>query len=131
MLLGGEDCVRFKNYLEIGRFLYIKGKIQNRWKQEDQFEFKISSIQLLTEIRDKMCKKIKISLTLDQIDAEFIELLSDTFSNNPGQCPVNMTVKDPESHLEVEMALRSYRVSPTNELFKTLKGFPGVNFYLN
>lgn len=131
MLLGGEDCVRFKNYLEVGRFLYIKGKIQNRWKQEDQFEFKISFIQLLTEIRDKMCRKIKINLTLDQIDAEFIALLSDTFSNNPGQCPVNMTVKDSETHLEVEMALRNYRVSPTNELFKTLKGFPGVDFSLN
>ncbi|MDQ6482260.1 DNA polymerase III subunit alpha [Dyadobacter sp. LHD-138] len=131
MLLGGEDCVKFKNYLEIGRFLYIKGKIQNRWKQEDQFEFKISSIQLLTEIRDKMCRKIKVNLTLDQIDAEFITLLRETFSNNPGQCPVNMTVKDPETHLEVEMALRNYRVSPTNELFKTLKGFPGVDFSLN
>ena len=131
MLLGGEDCVKFKNYLEIGRFLYIKGKIQNRWKQEDQFEFKISAIQLLTEIRDKMCRKIKVNLTLDQIDAEFIALLRETFSNNPGQCPVNMTVKDPETHLEVEMALRNYRVSPTNELFKTLKGFPGVDFSLN
>jgi DNA polymerase-3 subunit alpha len=131
MLLGGEDCVKFKNYLEVGRFLYIKGKIQNRWKQEDQFEFKISSIQLLTEIRDKMCRKIRINLTLDQIDAEFIALLNETFSNNPGPCPVNMTVKDPESHLEVEMVLRNYRVAPTNELFRTLDNFPGVKFYLN
>ena len=131
MLLGGDDCMKFKNYLEVGRFLYIKGKIQNRWKQEDQFEFKISSIQLLTEIRDKMCKKIRINLTLDQIDAEFINLLNDTFSNNPGPCPVNMTVKDPDTHLEVEMVLRNYRVAPTNELFKILDSFPGVKFFLN
>ena len=131
MLLGGEDCVKFKNYLEVGRFLYIKGKIQNRWKQEDQFEFKISSIQLLTEIRDKMCKKIRVNLTLDQIDAQFIMLLNETFNNNPGQCPVNVTVKDPDSQLEVEMVSRGYRVSPTNELFKTLEGSLGVKFFLN
>ncbi|MCF0058721.1 DNA polymerase III subunit alpha [Dyadobacter sp. CY356] len=131
MLLGGEDCVKFKNYLEVGRFLYIKGKIQNRWKQEDQFEFKISSIQLLTEIRDKMCKKIRVNLTLDQIDAQFIMLLNDTFNNNQGSCPVNVTVKDPDSQLEVEMVSRGYRVSPTNELFKTLEGSLGVKFFLN
>lgn len=131
MLLGGEDCVKFKNYLEVGRFLYIKGKIQNRWKQEDQFEFKISSIQLLTEIRDKMCKKIRVNLTLDQIDAQFIMLLNETFNNNQGQCPVNVTVKDPDSQLEVEMVSRGYRVSPTNELFKTLEGSLGVKFFLN
>ncbi|WP_138475175.1 DNA polymerase III subunit alpha [Dyadobacter bucti] len=131
MLLGGEDYIRFKNYLQVGQFLYIKGKVQNRWKQEDQFEFKISQIQLLPEIREKMCRKIKINLTLDQIDAQFIHLLNDTFSSYPGSCAVNMTVVDPETHLEVEMLSRSYRVSPTNELFKVLSGFHGVKFSLN
>ncbi|TLV02780.1 DNA polymerase III subunit alpha [Dyadobacter luticola] len=131
MLLGGEDYIRFKNYLQVGQFLYIKGKVQNRWKQEDQFEFKISQIQLLPEIRERMCKKIKINLTLDQIDAQFIHMLNDTFSNHPGSCLVNMTVVDPETHLEVEMLSRGYRIAPTNELFKVLSGFHGVKFSLN
>ncbi|NIJ54270.1 DNA polymerase III subunit alpha [Dyadobacter arcticus] len=131
MLLGGEDYIRFKNYMQVGQFLYIKGKVQNRWKQEDQFEFKISQIQLLPEIREKMCKKIKINLTLDQIDAQFIHLLNDTFNSHPGACSVNMTVIDPDTHLEVEMLSRGYRISPSNELFKELRGFHGVKFSLN
>ncbi|GGB84580.1 DNA polymerase III subunit alpha [Dyadobacter sediminis] len=131
MLLGGEDYIRFKNYLQVGQFLYIKGKVQNRWKQEDQFEFKITQIQLLPEIREKMCRKIKINLALDQIDAQFIHLLNDTFGNHPGQCAVNMVVTDPETHLEVEMVSRGYRVSPSNELFKVLSGVHGVKFSLN
>ncbi|KAA0993621.1 DNA polymerase III subunit alpha [Dyadobacter aurulentus] len=131
MLLGGEDYIRFKNYLQVGQFLYIKGKVQNRWKQEDQFEFKISQIQLLPEIMGKMCRKIRINLTLDQIDAQFIHLLTDTFGNHPGQCAVNMTVVDPDTRLEVEMLSRGYRVAPTNDLFKVLRGFHGVQFFLN
>jgi DNA polymerase-3 subunit alpha len=131
MLLGGEDYIRFKNYLQVGQFLYIKGKVQNRWKQDDQFEFKILQIQLLPEIREKMCKKIKINLALDQIDAQFIHLLNDTFGSHPGHCAVNMVVTDPETHLEVEMISRGYRVAPTNELFKVLSGFHGVKFSLN
>jgi DNA polymerase III subunit alpha len=131
MLLGGEDYIRFKNYLQVGQFLYIKGKVQTRWKQDDNFEFKISAIQLLPEIREKMCKKIRINLTLDQIDAQFIHLLKDTFAHHPGSCTVNMTVTDPETHVEVEMLSRGYRVAPTNELFKMLNGFHGVKFFLN
>ncbi len=131
MLIGGEDYIRFKNYLQVGQFLYIKGKVQNRWKQEDQFEFKISQIQLLPEIMEKMCRKIKINLTLDQIDAQFIHVLNETFGSHPGGCQVSMTVKDPETHLEVEMLSRGYRVAPSNELFKVLRGFHGVNFSLN
>jgi DNA polymerase-3 subunit alpha len=131
MLLGGDDYIKFKNYLQIGHFLYIKGKVQTRWKQDDNFEFKISSIQLLPEIREKLCKKIRINLTLDQIDAQFIHVLQDTFAHHPGSCTVNMTVTDPETHVEVEMLSRGYRVAPTNELFKMLNGFHGVKFFLN
>ena len=131
ILLGGEDYIRFKNYLQVGQFLHIKGKIQNRWKQQDQFEFKILHIQLLTEIREKLCRKIKISLPLDHINEQMIFILNETLSNNPGSCAVNMTVVDPESRIEVEMVSRGFRVSPSNELFKTLNGMEGVRFFLN
>jgi len=131
MLLGGEDCVRFRNYLQVGQFLHIKGKIQNRWKQEDQFEFKILHIQLLTEIREKLCKKIRINLPLDHINEQMIFLINETLSSNPGSCSVNMTVTDPETRVEVEMVSRGYRVAPTNELFQSLNLMEGVKFFLN
>ncbi|HEV7379737.1 MAG TPA: DNA polymerase III subunit alpha, partial [Dyadobacter sp.] len=131
LLLGGEDYIRFKNYLQVGHFLYIKGKIQNRWKQEDQFEFKIMNIQLLTEIREKMCKKIRINLPLDFIDEKSIMILNETFGANPGGCSVNMTVTDPETRLEVEMLSRAYRVAPSNEFFAALNRMDGVKFFLN
>ncbi|MCE7038890.1 DNA polymerase III subunit alpha [Dyadobacter sp. CY312] len=131
MLLGGEDCVKYRNYLQVGQFLHIKGKVQNRWKQEDQFEFKIVFIQLLTEIREKLCRKIKINLPLDFIDERTIMILNETFGNNPGSCTVNMTVTDPETRLEVEMLSRGYRVAPSNELFKALDSMEGVKFSLN
>jgi len=131
MLLGGEDYMRFRNYLQVGQFLHIKGKIQNRWKQEDQFEFKILHIQLLTEIREKLCRKIRINLALDFIDEKTVMILNETFGNNPGSCAVNMTVTDPETRIEVEMVSRGFRVAPSNELFKTLNGMDGVKFFLN
>ena len=131
MLLGGDDYIRFKNYLQVGQFLHIKGKIQNRWKQEDQFEFKILHIQLLTEIREKLCKKIKINLPLDHINEQMIFIINETLSNNPGTCLVNMTITDPETRIEVEMVSRGYRVFPSNELFNALNGMEGVKFSLN
>ncbi len=131
MLIGGEDYIRFKNYLQVGQFLHIKGKVQSRWSQQDQFEFKILHIQLLTEIREKLCKKIKISLTLDLIDEKTVMILNETFTANPGGCSVNMVVTDPESNAQVEMLSRGFRVAPSNELFKVLGLMEGVKFALN
>ncbi|HEV7349574.1 DNA polymerase III subunit alpha [Telluribacter sp.] len=131
MLLGGEEFVRLGNYIQPGRFLYIKGKVQNRWKQEDQFEFKPISIQLLTEIRDKMCKEIKVQLSLDQIDDRFVLNLNEAINNHPGSCSLTMTVVDPETRMEVQMLSRRFRVSASNEFFNGLKALDGVTFSLN
>ncbi|PWJ58873.1 DNA polymerase-3 subunit alpha [Dyadobacter jejuensis] len=131
ILLGGEDYIRFKNYLQVGHFLHIKGRVQNRWKQEDNFEFKVLHIQLLTEIREKLCRKIKVNLPLEFIDERTIQILKETFESNPGSCALNVVVVDQESRMEVELLSRGFRVAPSNELFKTLGLMDGVKFYLN
>ena len=131
MLLGGEEFVQMSNYIQVGRFLYLKGKVQNRWKQEDQFEFKPINIQLLTEIREKMCKEIKVQLLLEHIDGKFVADLSESIQNHPGSCKLSMTVADPESRMEVQMLSRTYRVAPTNSFFDSLRSLEGVKFSLN
>ncbi len=131
MLLGGDDMVRMKNYLQVGNFLYMKGKVQSRYYNEDQFEFKIASIQLLTEIREKMCKEVKVYCMLDQIDKQFVTILNDALKVHPGKCTLSLSVLDPESRLEVQMLSRTYQVDASNELLDTLKVLEGVELSLN
>ncbi|MPR36460.1 DNA polymerase III subunit alpha [Salmonirosea aquatica] len=131
MLLGGDDMVRLKNYLQIGSFLYIKGKVQSRYYNEDQFEFKIINIQLLTEIREKMCNEVKMKCSLDTIDTRFVETLNETLKVYPGKCALSVSVIDPESRVELQMVSRTYRVDASNELFNSLKLLEGVEFSLN
>ncbi len=131
MLLGGDDMVRMKNYLQVGNFLYMKGKVQSRYYNEDQFEFKIANIQLLTEIREKMCKEVKVQCMLDNIDEQFVKLLNDALKVHPGKCTLSLSILDPESRLEVQMLSRTYQVDASNELFDTLKVLEGVELSLN
>lgn len=131
MRLMGEEFVRFSNYIETGRFLFVKGKVQNRWRQEDQFEFKPLNIQLLTELREKMCKQINLKVSLDQINENFVEDLSETLQKYPGKCKLMVYVADPESRVEVQMVSRGMMVSPENGLLQTLEKDYGVRISLN
>ncbi|ODS74287.1 MAG: DNA polymerase III subunit alpha [Cytophagaceae bacterium SCN 52-12] len=131
MLLMGEEFVKFGNYIETGRFLYVKGKVQNRWRNEDQFEFKPLSISLLTELRDKMCKQVSIRMTLDQVNPSFVEELYQTFESHPGKCRLMLYVADPESRMEVQMMSKVFSVSPDNSLLKSLEEDYGVRVSLN
>ena len=71
MALFGDDYVRLGQYIEAGRFLQITGKTQNKWNSND-LEFRPSSIRLLTELRDKLCKEVRVSLTLDVLTPQLI-----------------------------------------------------------
>ncbi|MFN4145436.1 MAG: OB-fold nucleic acid binding domain-containing protein, partial [Runella sp.] len=128
MSLFGEDFVKFSAYIQVGHFLYLKGKLQNRWKSEDQYEFKISSIQLLSQIREKMTKEIKLQLDLDLLDATLVHQLNQTVQRYPGHCTLSVSVVDHFSRTEVKMQSRQFRVAPTNEFFDSLKGLEGVSW---
>jgi DNA polymerase-3 subunit alpha len=42
-LLWSDDYVKFSNYLEKGKNLFITGYFKSRWGKENEFEFKVST----------------------------------------------------------------------------------------
>lgn len=131
MALFGEDFVKFSAYVQMGHFLFVKGKIQNRWKQEDQYEFKITSMQLLNEVREKLTKEIKLQLDLDMLDGVLVTKLNEAVQAYPGHCALTVSVVDHQSRTEVKLQSRTHRVAPTNEFFKLIESMGGVNFSVN
>ncbi len=131
MSLFGEDFVKFSNYIQIGHFLYLKGRLQNRWKSEDQFEFKPSQIQLLSQIREKLTKEIRLTVELDLIDEAMITQINEAVTKNPGGCSLTLDVVDSISHSQVRLLSRTRRVSPSNAFFKIIENMGAVKFSLN
>ncbi|WP_298360869.1 DNA polymerase III subunit alpha [Runella sp.] len=131
MALFGEDFVKFSAYIQTGHFLFIKGKIQNRWKSEDQFEFKITSMQLLSEVREKLTKEIRLQLDLDLLDGVLVSKLNVAVQAFPGNCALTVSVLDNLTRTEVKLQSRTHRVAPTNEFFKLIESMGGVKFSVN
>ena len=72
----GDDYANVKRYLNIGWFLFMKGKVQKRpWG--DELEFKISSIELLSELKDKLAKHINLKVEYEAVDEELIEWIKE------------------------------------------------------
>lgn len=131
MALFGEDFVKFSAYIQTGHFLFVKGKIQNRWKAEDQFEFKITSMQLLSEVREKLTKEIRLQLDLELLDTTLVSKLNQAVQAYPGSCALTVSVFDHLSRTEVKLQSRTHRVAPSNEFFKLIENMGGVKFSVN
>ncbi len=134
-VLFGEDYVKFKAYLNLGFFVFIRGKVQSRWNQSDSMEFKISSMQLLSELREKIVKNITITISLSEISDDFIDKLSGILNENvqkqKGTCSVKLHVVDSEENLAVELPSRKLKITPDNEFLDSISRTLNVTYRWN
>ena len=126
MTLFGDDYVRLGQYIEVGRFLHITGKTQNRWNS-DNLEFKPVTIRLLTEMREKFCKELRVSLTIDSLSAQLVSKINDLVNAHPGTCTLSLNVVDHQERIEVSLQSRTLKVHPANAFLRALQAMEGVS----
>ncbi len=120
--LFGEDYLKLKHFLVDGSFVFIHGKaVTRKWsKDPNDLEFKISSIELLSEIREKLGKKIRLKVDANHVNDEFVEQLGLALEEHQGSCSVVVSIYDPLSKVKVDMPSRASGVTLENELLQKL-----------
>jgi DNA polymerase III subunit alpha len=130
LALYGEDFMKMGHLVKDGQYLYLKGKVMSKWGRPDEWEVKISSLQLLTEIRRKLTKSLNLNLNVNQLQPETLENLVEAVRQSPGDCQLKIQVWDEEENIRVETFSRNLRIMPTDELIAELSRLPGASFEL-
>ena len=133
LVLFGEDYLKFKMWLNPGEFVFIKGKLQDRYNQPGNVEFKISNMQLLSDLRDKVLKNLTIKVPIDKIDAAWIDNVEDaigrdeTFSK--GNCTLKIKIFDPgDDKMMVDLPSKKFKINPHNDLIESLQKIAEIEF---
>lgn len=128
--LFGDDYVNNQQFLNPNYFLFIKGKVQpNRWRN-DEPEFKIGKITLLSDLRENIAKELNITVELNKVDDEFIDEIDTLIETNQGNCKVFMHFLDEKEKIDSKGLLRGKRVMISDELIDKLERMD-VEFSLN
>ena len=90
----GNEWLEKKNYFNIGMFLFMKGKCQPRQWKQDEYEVKISTVELLPDVKEEVIEKLTVSLPLVEVNDEFIEEFSSLVKAHPGAVTLNFYLKD-------------------------------------
>ena len=136
LALFGDDFVKFKQFMTDGYFLRIRGQVGERFRKEGDWEFKITAIELLSELRDKFAKCITIQIPIqrinDEIIAQIYSIIEDNQANTEQQnCKLNFTVYDHEKNISLELPSKSLKINPNNEFLESLTELHVVNYKLN
>ena len=128
--LFSEDYLKFKHFLTEGFFLLIRGKVQKRYRSEDQYEIKVNDIMLLPEVIEKRTKLIKLKIAIDNLDDNLLANLQENIKKHKGKCPLRFLVYDPYEKLQTNLKSEKVKVNP-GEFLKLIDRIPEVDYELS
>lgn len=127
----GNDWITYQGYLGERTFLFIKARCQpKQWKQ-DELELKITSMELLPDVKEKLVEKITILIPLSALNKVLITELVELTKKHPGTTELYFKVNDPDSKMIMDLVSRSLKVSIGRELISYLKEHPALEFRIN
>ncbi|MBA3647032.1 MAG: DNA polymerase III subunit alpha [Chitinophagales bacterium] len=131
MVLHGEDYLRSKYLIEKGNLLFIKGKYQLRYAGDDRYELKISSMQLLQEVREKLTKKITLDIGLSDISDDLILKMENWFNHYKGNYPFSIRINDAVDNFSLCFNAQKGGVNLSEEFMSEIRSCPQLDIKLN
>ena len=120
-VLFDEQYLKMRHLLVENTFVFIQGKMERRkFGNTDEHEFRISQLELLSDVREKMSKWLQIKLDLPDVTENFIDELEKFFVDNKGKCRVKFSIYDPVENIKIELPSNGNGIKVTNELLHTL-----------
>ncbi|MBC7487269.1 MAG: DNA polymerase III subunit alpha [Cytophagaceae bacterium] len=126
--LFGKDHASFSNYIHPGQFLFIRGAVKNRFGQPDSWRFTPTYMELLSEIRAKFCKGIKLKINTQKLTSQLVNQLEETFIAHKGASNVYFQIFDTDERISTESFSRKYKIDPNNTLLNTLGEMAGIEY---
>lgn len=131
MALFSEDSVNFGRYARIGLSIYIEGKVQPKRYRENELEVKITSISLLSEVKDKLVSKITLQMPLSKLDDTTVAELSALIKNNSGNSLLYFQIIGEERHMNIQLFSRPAKIRVNKHLVDTLRDELDIDFKIN
>ncbi|NPA45213.1 MAG: DNA polymerase III subunit alpha [Chlorobi bacterium] len=131
--LFGKDYITYKNYFTKDLSVLIVGRVQPRYKPKDDndVEFKINRIELLSEIKDTMIKELTISIYNDNLSYELIENIENFVEKHQGKTMLYFEIKEREKNFKLKFFSRSKKVAVDTKLIEELHKINDISFNLN
>lgn len=127
----GNDWVTYQGYLGERTFLFIKARCQPKQWRQDELELKITSMELLPDVKEKLIEKITILIPLSVLNKALITELAELTKERPGSTELYFKVRDEDSKMTVDLISRPVKLSVGRELITYLKERSDLEFRIN
>ena len=129
--LFGQDYIDYGRYGKIGMYLLVAARVEpGRWDPK-KLDFKIGSIRLLQDEKDKLIEKISIMVPIHGLDDPTIGELSALIKKHPGNSLLYFKVVDAEHNITLNLFAPKTKIQVTRDLVDYLAGNENIDFKIN
>lgn len=127
----GDDSVNFGRFARLGLSIYVTARIQSKRFRQEELEIKVSSINLLSEVKDKLVTKITLQLPITELDDTLVSELSALMKNNSGHSLLYFNIIGEASNMNVQLFSRPSKIQVNKHLIDNLKNNLNIDFKIN
>ena len=127
--LFGQDWLKWQHFFVEGTALYITAKLQGRRYDPNALDLVIIDIQLLSEVRDTLVKRIVIDVPVDRLDVPMVESLAEIVRENPGNTELCFNINAAED-LSVNLRSASVHLNVNRRLLDFIESNEGISYRL-
>jgi DNA polymerase-3 subunit alpha len=126
-----KDYIDNSKFFFTGYYLLVRGRVQKRKFREDELEFSIKKINLLSSVKDELIKSVTLKINPAIINEEMINELKELIKENKGDTELKFLFLDPDDRISLPMFSRTVRVRLNNDLISYLDDHPGIEYKVN
>jgi DNA polymerase-3 subunit alpha len=119
--LFGDDFVNYAKFCRPNMYLFIKGTFTPRRYNESQVDFRISSIQQLPDVKEKIVHNLTISIPLFELNKSLVDNLSSKIKNNPGNTSLYFKIEDKEKHISITLTTGNQKFLLNKQIIQYLE----------
>ena len=124
----GNDWARFMPFVSEHSFVYMTGKVQPKQWSHDQKELRINNVSFLSEEKDNLIHKLRVNMSIDDLNEDFIAGFSEIVQRHPGKADLCFRVVDSENEQPIEFLSRNAKISVDKEVVSFIKEHEGMSY---
>jgi DNA polymerase III subunit alpha len=101
-MLWADDYMRYTNYLEKGKNLFVTGVFKPRFNRPE-LEFKVEKIILLESIKQNLTKQVIIDIEARHLSEEMVRFIEKNVKNHPGRSGLKFNIIESKTRCRVSL----------------------------
>ena len=124
--LFGDDYIKFKSFLTPTWLIHISGRVKKKFYNDD-LEFKINNISLLSELTDSEVRDVVLKLELNSLTETLVDQTVKLVEKNMGKHSLVISVVDSENNYKVDLLSRKLKVDINNDFVSEINSIQEVS----